>query len=239
MTKLTKILASLLVMAMAFTSANAGKVYVGTNSNFAPFEFKKGNEIVGFDMDLIAAVAKEAKIEIEIKDMSFDGLLPALQMKKIDMVMSGMTATDDRRKSVAFSDAYYATSQVVLTQSDAEDLASFDDLKGKKVGVPLGTTSDVLTTKIEGVEMVRYKQAYMAILNLNNKKIDAVVLDKEQAHGFIAQNKHLKINSAKAGEEEYSMAVTKDNKELLEKLNTALKTVKENGTYDKLIKKWF
>ena len=239
MRKFTKVLMAMLLMATVATTANAGKVYVGTNSNFAPFEFKKGSEIVGFDMDLIRAVAKASNIEIEIKDMSFDGLLPALQMKKIDMVMSGMTATDDRRKSVDFSDAYYETSQVVLTQKDAEDIATFDDLKGKKVGVPLGTTSDVLVTKVEGAEIIRYKQAYMAILNLNNKKVDAVVIDKEQAHGFMEQNKHLKISSAKAGEEEYSMAVGKGNKELLEKLNAGLKTVKENGTYDKLIKKWF
>ncbi|SFZ97524.1 Amino acid-binding protein [hydrothermal vent metagenome] len=239
MNKITKILMAMIFVFTAATTANAGKVYVGTNSSFAPFEYKKGGEIVGFDMDLIKAIADVAKIEIEIKDMSFDGLLPALQMKKIDMVMSGMTATDDRRKSVDFSNPYYSTSQVVLTQKDAEDIASFDDLKGKKVGVPLGTTSDVLVTKVEGTDIVRYKQAYMAILNLNNKKVDAVVLDKEQAHGFIEQNKHLKINTAKAGEEEYSMAVGKGNKELLEKLNAALKVLKENGTYDKLIKKWF
>ena len=239
MKKFTKMLMAMLFVATLVTAANAGKIYVGTNSSFAPFEFKKGNEIVGFDMDLIKAVAAEAKIEIVIKDMSFDGLLPALQMKKIDMVMSGMTATDDRRKSVDFSDAYYSTSQVIIGDNNAEDIATFDELKGKKIGVPLGTTSDVLVTKIEGIEIVRYKQAYMAILNLNNKKLDAVVLDKEQAHKFIEQNKHLKINSAKAGEEEYSMAVRKGNKELVEKLNAALKVLRENGTYDKLIKKWF
>jgi len=239
MKKLTKIIMAVLFSALVVTGANAGKVYVGTNSSFAPFEFKKGNEIVGFDMDLIKAIAKEAGIEIEIKDMSFDGLLPALQMKKIDMIMSGMTATESRRKSVDFSEPYYETSQVVITEKTAADIKDFADLKGKKVGVPLGTTSDVLTTKIKGTDIVRYKQAYMAILNLNKKKLDAVVIDKEQAKGFMKQNEHLHINTAKAGQEEYSMAVGKGNKALLDKLNAALKTIKENGTYDELIKKWF
>lgn len=215
------------------------KVYVGTNAEFAPFEYLEDGKTVGFDMDLMAAISKEIGIEIEIKDMAFDGLLPALQAKKIDMIIAGMTATEERKKAVNFSETYYKANQVIITAEKAEDIANFEGLKGKKVGVILGFTGDVVVSKIKGVETKKYNAGYAAIMDLKEGKIDAVVLDGEPAKNFVKNNEGIKITSAEGEKEEYAMAVSKDNEELLKKINIALTTLKGNGTYDKLLKKWF
>jgi len=215
------------------------KVYVGTNAEFAPFEYLEDGKTVGFDMDLMDAISKEIGIEIEIKDMAFDGLLPALQAKKVDMIIAGMTATEERKKAVNFSETYYKANQVIITAEDSEDIANFKALKGKKVGVILGFTGDVVVSEIEGVEAKKYNAGYAAIMELKEGKIDAVVLDGEPAKNFVKNNEGIKITSAEGEKEEYAMAVSKDNEELLAKINTALTTLKGNGTYDKLLKKWF
>ncbi|MEI6856930.1 basic amino acid ABC transporter substrate-binding protein [Psychrilyobacter sp.] len=215
------------------------KIYVGTNAEFAPFEYLENGKTVGFDMDLMAEISKEIGIEVEIKDMAFDGLLPALQAKKVDMIIAGMTATEERKKAVNFSETYYKANQVIIIAEGAEDISNFEELKGKKVGVILGFTGDVVVSEIDGVEVKKYNAGYVAIMDLKEGKIDAVVLDGEPAKNFVKNNEGIKITSAEGEKEEYAMAVSKDNAELLEKINTALTTLKENGTYDKLLKKWF
>lgn len=215
------------------------KIFVGTNAEFAPFEYLEDGKTVGFDMDLIAAISKEIGVEMEIKDMSFDGLLPALQANKVDMIIAGMTATEERKKAVNFSEAYYKANQVIITGEDAEDISKFEGLKGKKVGVILGFTGDIVASEIDGVDVKKYNAGYASIMDLKAGKIDAVVLDGEPAKNFVKNNKGIKITSATGEKEEYAMAVSKDNPELLEKINTALVTLKEDGTYDELLKKWF
>lgn len=215
------------------------KIFVGTNAEFAPFEYLEDGKIVGFDMDLMAAISKETGIEMEIKDMSFDGLLPALQAKKVDMVIAGMTATDERKKAVNFSEAYYMANQVIITATDADDISNFEGLKGKKVGVILGFTGDIVASEIDGVDVKKYNAGYAAIMDLKAGKIDAVVLDGEPAKNFVKNNEGLKIASAEGEKEEYAIAVSKEKEELLENINAALVTLKENGTYDELLKKWF
>ena len=215
------------------------KVYVGTNSEFAPFEFLEDGKIVGFDMDIIAEISKETGIEMELKDMSFDGLLPALQAKKIDMIIAGMTATEERKKAVNFSESYYMANQVIITAEDADDIPNFEGLKGKKVGVMLGFTGDVVVSEIEGVEGKKYNAGYAAIMDLKAGKLDAVVLDGEPAKNFVDNNKGIKITSAAGEKEEYAIAVSKEKEELLKEINDALAKMKKNGTYDKLLKKWF
>ncbi len=215
------------------------KIYVGTNAEFAPFEYLENGKTVGFDMDLMAEISKEIGIEMEIKDMAFDGLLPALQAKKVDMIIAGMTATEERKKAVNFSETYYKANQVIITAEDADDISNFEGLKGKKVGVILGFTGDVVVSEIAGVEVKKYNAGYAAIMDLKEGKIDAVVLDGEPAKNFVKNNEGIKITSAEGEKEEYAMAVSKDNADLLKKINTALTTLKENGTYDKLLKKWF
>ncbi len=214
-------------------------VYVGTNAEFPPFEYLEEGEIVGFDMDLINEISKDQGLEIQIQDMSFDGLLPALQTKKIDIVIAGMTATDERKKSVNFSESYYTASQVIIVKDSDTEISGFDSLKGKKVGVMLGFTGDVVVSEMEGVESKKYNAAYAAIMDLKNDKVDAVVLDSEPATNFVSGNAGIKVVEGEAEKEEYAIAVRKEDGELLDKLNSGLKNLKSSGKYEELIKKHF
>ncbi|MBZ4684160.1 MAG: arginine/lysine/histidine transporter system substrate-binding protein [Fusobacteriaceae bacterium] len=234
---------TLVVLATLFLvgcGGNTEKTYVvGTNAEFPPFEYMEGDKIVGFDIELIELLSKEAGIKYEIKDMSFDGLLPALQTKKIDLVVSGMTATEERKKTVNFTKSYYSTSQVIIVREDENNIKSFDDLKGKKAGVMLGFTGDLIVSDIEGVNVKKYNASYAAILDLKANKIDAVVLDSEPAKNYVKQNKGIKVIEGVSVTEEYAIALRKEDKELLEKLNKAFDTIKSNGEYKKLYDKYF
>lgn len=242
-----KILGTLLAVVMLFSMAACGEkkaeekkvIYVGTNAEFPPFEYMEEGKITGFDMDLIKEIAKEMGTEIKIEDMTFDGLLPALQAKKVDVVIAGMTANDERRKAVSFTAPYYTASQVIVVKDGDNSVKSFDDLKGKKVGVMLGFTGDLVVSEIEGVTVERYNASYAGIMALQADKVDAVVLDSEPAKNFVSKNDGLAIAEADAAKEEYAIAVRKEDKELLEKLEKALKSVKENGKYEELLKKYF
>lgn len=214
-------------------------VYVGTNAEFAPFEYLEKNKVVGFDIDLLDAISKETGLEFKVQDMAFDGLLPALQTKKVDMVIAGMSATPERKKAVAFSKPYFKAKQVVITKGVDKSLKSFKDLSGKKVGVMLGFTGDTVVSEIKGVKVERFNASYAAIMALSQNKIDAVVLDSEPAKKYTANNKQLIIASIPAEEEDYAIAVRKNDKELLDKINAALDKIKANGEYDKLLKKYF
>ncbi len=242
-----KILNLLLVVTMILSLAACGGkkeeenkiIYVGTNAEFPPFEYLEEGKITGFDMDLINEMAKEMGTEIKIEDMAFDGLLPALQAKKVDVVIAGMTANEERKKAVSFTAPYYTASQVIVVKEGDNSIRSFEDLKGKKVGVMLGFTGDLVVSEIEGVTVERYNAAYAGIMALQADKVDAVVLDSEPASNFVAKNKGLAIAEADAAEEEYAIAVRKEDNELLEKLEKALKSVKEKGIYEELLKKYF
>lgn len=240
MKKIVKLL-SLSVMFVLFSLSLLAKeiIYVGTNAEFAPFEYLEKNEIVGFDIDLLNAISKVSDMEFKIKDMAFDGLLPALQTKKVDLVIAGMTATPEREKTVLFSKSYFTAKQVVITKGEDKSLKSFDDLSGKKVGVMLGFTGDTVVSEIKGVKIERFNAAYAAIMALVQGKLDAVVLDSEPAKKYTANNKQLMIANIPAEEEEYAIAVRKNDKKLIEKINKAIETIKNNGEYDKILKKYF
>ncbi|WP_297208205.1 basic amino acid ABC transporter substrate-binding protein [uncultured Brachyspira sp.] len=217
------------------------KLYVGTNAEFEPFEYRDGDKIVGFDVDLITEIAKLIGVEIEFKDMKFDGLLPALESKNIDIIVAGMTATDERRKFVNFSDPYYESQQTILVHKDNRDIYGFDSLQGKNVGVVLGYTGDLAVSEMSNVNVQRYGATSEAIIALKSKKVDAVVLDSEPAKQYFDKNNDLKlvISLTDSVKEEYAIAMRKEDTELLAKVNEALQTIKDNGTYDALISKYF
>ena len=215
------------------------KLYVGTNAEFEPFEYREGNNIVGFDIDLINEIAKLIGAEIEVVDMQFDGLLPALEAKKIDLIVAGMTATEERKQFVNFSEPYYNSKQSIVVLSNNTDISSFDNFAGKKVGVVLGYTGDILVSEMTNVEVQKFNATSETILALKSQKVDAVVLDYEPAKNYVAQNSELKLIETDSATEEYSIAMRKDDTELLTKVNDALKTINENGTYETLINKYF
>lgn len=213
-------------------------LYVGTNAEFAPFEYLEKGKVTGFDMELMNALAKEMKMDVKIENMAFDGLLPALQMKKVDVVIAGMTETPERKKAVSFTKPYFKAKQVIITKK-GKDIKDFKELSGKKVGVMLGFTGDAVVSDIKGAKVQRFDATYSAVMALEKGKVDAVVADSEPAKKYIASYKDLAIASAKAEEEDYAIAVRKNDKALLDNLNKALVKVKSNGTYDTLLKKYF
>lgn len=234
-----KLLLAVLVFAMGITAFGKDKDvwYVGTNPEFQPFEYMENGKIVGFDVELIEAIASLNGKKIEWKSMAFDGLLPALQSKKLDVIIAGMTATDERKKFVNFSDTYFESNQMILVNKENTAIDSFEKLAGNSVGVVLGYTGDIAVSAIEGAKVTRYNGAAEAIIALKAKKVEAVVLDSEPAKQYAKQNPELAvINVAK---EQYAIAIGKDDTALVEMINQGLKTIKENGTYDKLLDKYF
>ena len=215
------------------------KLYVGTNAEFEPFEYREGGNIVGFDIELIGEISKLINKDIEVEDMAFDGLLPALQTKKIDLIIAGMTATEERKKFVNFSESYYKSQQAIVVNNDENGINTFDNLVGKDVGVVLGYTGDIIVSEMANVKVQRYNATSEAIMALKSKKVQAVVLDYEPAKNYSAQNPELKLIETDSQSEEYAIAIRKEDTQLLNDINKALATLKENGTYDALLNKYF
>ena len=234
--------AVLLSLVLIFTISCGKKeeiLYVGTNAEFQPFEYLEDGEIVGFDIDLINEIAKIIDMKIEVKNLAFDGLIPALQAKKVDLIIAGMSATEERKQFVNFTEAYYTSKQAIIVSKDNTTIVTFDDLVGKNVGVVLGFTGDIAVTDIKEIDVQRYNGSSEAILALKANKIDAVVLDSEPAYNYSLQNTELKMLDTNLAEETYAIALGIDDTELLEKINKALQTLKANGTYEILHAKYF
>ena len=154
-----------------------------------------------------------------IQNLGFDGLIPALQGKQVDVVISGMTINDDRKQNVLFSDPYYDSGLTMVVREDEQSIQKFQDLKGKKVAVQIGTTSAEEVKKIEGVEVKELNTPADCFMELKAGGVDAV--------------------PEKLTAEQYGIAIGKDNTELQQKINDALKKLHENGEYDKIFAKWF
>ncbi len=237
----TKIMSLLVVLlAISCAKSNPETLIVGTNAEFPPFEYLADGEIVGFDVDLIQAVAKELGKDIQIENLSWEGLLPALQSKKVDLIIAGMTATEDRKKVVNFSDTYYvAEEQMIVLHQDTSDINSVEDLIGKKVGVVLGFTGDIFVSDLDGVNIERYNGASQAIIDIQNGKIDAMVLDNQPAQNYVKNANNLKAIAGNNTQEEYSIAIRQEDKALLADVNAALIKVKASGAYDAILNKYF
>lgn len=220
-------------------SKTTDQIIMGTNAEFKPFEYRDGNEIVGFDVDISKKIAEKLGKELKIEDMEFGGLLAALESGKIDFVAAGMTNNPERAKQVDFSNPYYVSSQLITVRVDNTDINSGDDLVGKKIGVQLGTTGESVAREIEGAEVVSFDKGAMALVDLANEKVDAVVLDAEPTRNYTADNKDLKVLDQKLTEEEYSIAVPKGNQDLLNAINETLEEIKANGEYDAMFTKYF
>ena len=219
--------------------AAGGKLIMATNAEFPPYEYHDGDAVVGIDAEIAKAIADELGMELEIEDIAFDSIIPEIVSGKADMGLAGMTVTEDRMQSVDFSDTYAKASQKIIVTEDSE-IASPDDLKGVIVGVQLGTTGDIYVSDLEadGTTVERYNKGFEAVQALSQGKIDAVVIDGEPAKTFVAETQGLKILDESFTDEEYAIAVKKGNTELLEKINGALKTLKDNGTLDEIVAKY-
>lgn len=219
-------------------------IVMGTNATFPPFEEVKGDEVVGFDIELSKLIAEKLGKELKVEDMEFDQLLGAVSGGKIDFVAAGMTATEKRAKQVDFSDAYFQSKQVILVKEDDSAIQTAKDLEGKQVGVQLGTTGDLFVRGYEGdngetINVVQFDKGAMAVADLSIGKIDAVVLDEQPAKKIVANYEGVKLIEAPFIDESYAIAVKKGNTELANTINEVLAEIKADGTYDKLYAEYF
>ena len=217
-----------------------GVLNVGTNAEFPPFEFVGDDgEPDGFDMALIKAIGEKMGVDVAVENMEFDSLVASIG-NKIDVAIAGMTITDERKNAVDFSDEYYEAVQYVIVSADS-DITSAEDLKGKNIGVQLGTTGDFIVEDIEGATAAQYNKAVDAVNDLRNRRVDAVIIDKNPAQVFGEQFKdEVKLYDGESPEfgfekEYYAIALPKGDAELAKSINDALAELKEDGTFDELV----
>lgn len=217
---------------------NSNYIVMGTNVGFKPFEYQEKGEIVGFDIELAEEIAKDMGKELKISDMSFDGLLPALESGQVDMVIAGMTTTDERRENVLFSDPYFTASQKIIVKKNSSIRNKFH-LENQKIGVQIGTTGDMLSSKIDGAKKIQFPSVSSVFQELSIGAIDVAILDNEPAEQYVANFPELEILQGSLSDEHYAIAIRKTNSELLNNINKILKKIKSDGRYRKLVLKYF
>lgn len=241
-----KILALALAALMLFAFAACGKpaeepvLTMGTNAAFAPYEFvDDSGKIVGIDAEIAEAVAEKLGMKLEIKDMAFDSLITAVSSGAVDIVFAGMTVTEERKQSVNFTDSYATGVQSIIVP-EGSAIASADDLaNANKIGVQSGTTGDTYCSGDFGEEKVsRFDNGAVAVQALANGQVDCVVIDNEPAKQFVKQNAGLKILDTAYTEEDYAAAISKENTELLDKVNAAIAELKSEGKIDEIVGKY-
>lgn len=225
----------------------AQKVVMATSADYPPYEFyetaKGEGKPVGFDIDIATYITDELGYELEVKDMDFNGIIPALQSKRVDFAMSGMTPTEERKQSVDFSSIYYDAKNTIVAATGS-DYKSYKDLTGKKVGVQLGTTQqEEAKTKAEEIGDITIEPRNKVsdlIQEVKAGRIDAAIIEDTVAKGYINTNPDLVfIPIEESGELSGSAIAFPKDSELTGKFETVLQEMKENGELDKLVKKWF
>lgn len=217
--------------------AAGGTLVMATNAEFPPYEYYEDGDIVGIDVEIAKAIAAKLGMELQIEDMAFDAIIPAVTSGKADFGAAGMTVTEERQRSVEFTDTYANSNQVAIVKEDS-DITGSDALAGKIIGVQLGTTGDALATEIKDDTVERYNKGLEAVQSLTQGKIDAVVIDQATAEAFVKKTEGIKILEEKMSEEEYAIAIKKGNMELVEKMNEAIKELKEEGKIDEIVAKY-
>ncbi len=228
-------------------NTEGGVLRMGTNATFPPYEYMdENNEVAGIDAEIAAAIADKLGMELDITDMAFESLIPALQAGTIDIVLAGMTVDPERAEQVNFTDTYATGVQVVIVPENSdiapvenEEGAMEVDLTGKTIGVQTGTTGDLYCTDDYGQEFVKqFDNGPLAVAALMNGQVDCVVIDNEPAKNYVAANEGLTILDTAFANEDYAAAIAKDNTELFEQVNTAIQELKADGTIQTIIEKY-
>ena len=221
------------------TTVMAGKLTMATNATFPPYEMTTDSgDIEGIDVDTAKAIAEKLGLELQIDDMDFDAALLSVQQGKADIAMAGITVTDERKAVMAFSDSYATGIQSIIVPEGA-DIASPDDLAGKKIGTQRGTTGYIYCTDDFGEDsVVAYDNGLTAVQALNNGQVDAVVIDNAPAKEYVAANPGLKVLETSYAEEDYAIGMNKDNTALVEAVNAALEELKADGTLQSIVDKY-
>ena len=221
------------------STVEPGKLIMSTNAAFPPYEMTTDSgEFEGIDIETAQAIADKLGLELQIDDMDFDAALLAVQQGKSDMVMAGVTVTDERQNVMDFTDSYATGIQSIIVKEDS-DIASVDDLAGKKIGTQRGTTGYLYCSDDFGDEnVVAYDDGLTAVQMLNNGQVDCVVIDNAPAKEFVAANPGLKLLDTAYVEEDYAIGVGKGNTELKDAINTALEELKADGTLQSIVDKY-
>ena len=221
------------------STVEPGKLIMSTNAAFPPYEMTTDSgEFEGIDIETAQAIADKLGLELQIDDMDFDAALLAVQQGKSDMVMAGVTVTDERQNVMDFTDSYATGIQSIIVKEDS-DIASGEDLAGKKIGTQRGTTGYLYCSDDFGDEnVVAYDDGLTAVQMLNNGQVDCVVIDNAPAKEFIAANPGLKLLDTAYVEESYAIGIGKGNTELKDAINTALEELKADGTLQAIVDKY-
>lgn len=244
MKKLLLVLLSLMYLAPIFAGGqDDGKIVFACDATWPPMEFvDESGEIVGFDMDLLAALAEEAGFEYEVKNTNWDGIFAGLANGAYDAILSSVTITEERLQAMNFTAPYINAGQILIVGAGTTGVSTLEDMKGKSVGVQQGTTGDFAVEAVEGIDRRAYDDIGLAIEDLLNGNIDGAVCDSPLAADYVMNNENykgkLKIVGKPFTEEVLGIAVQLDDEELLNTLNMALAKVIDSGKRDQLIAKW-
>ena len=226
------------------TTVTPGKLTMSTNAAFPPYEMTADDgSFEGIDVEVAEAIADKLGLELQIDDMDFDAALLAAQNGKSDMVMAGVTVTEERQTVMDFSNTYATGIQVVIVPEDS-DIASIEDMTGKMIGVQRGTTGDLYcSASVEdggfGEEHVTpYDNGLTAVQALQNGQVDCVVIDNAPAQEFVKANPGLKILDTEYANEDYAIGVAKGNTQLLDAINGALEELEADGTLQSIVDKY-
>ena len=228
------------------TTVTEGKLTMSTNATFPPYEMLADDgSFEGIDVEVAGAIAEKLGLELQIDDMSFDAALLAVQgdSPKADIVIAGVTVTEDRQLVMNFSDSYATGIQVVIVK-EGSDIKSIDDLEGKKIGTQMGTTgyiycSDTPENGGYGEEnVIAYDSGITAVQALVNGQVDCVVIDNEPAQAYVKANAGLSILDTEFTNEDYAIGMNKGNACLLAAVNAAMAELKADGTFQKIVDKY-
>ncbi len=245
MRSMKKIILSICMLFVAIQApkASAETIVVAADATWPPFEMLDENKnVVGYAIDYITAVAKEAGYDVEVRNTAWDGIFAALGAGQCDVIASSVTITPERQKAMSFTDPYFENFQALVVAEDS-DMKTFADLDGKTVGGQIGTTGMLFLPKLSpNAKAKSYDEVGLAIEDLKNGRIDAVVCDENVAYFYAEKNpdyeKFMKIIDKSVEAEQFGFAVKKNDKELLENLNAGIKKIKESGQADAILQKW-
>jgi polar amino acid transport system substrate-binding protein len=226
----------------ACSQADENALVVATDATFPPFEYidEATKDIVGFDMDLMDAIAERAGLEINYQNVSWDPLLAGMADCQYDMAISAMTITADRAEAFSFSDPYINAGQIVVVGINNDTIGGPDDLVGTTIGAQLGTTGAMEAEAIAESSVKVYDTYELAFLDLANGQIDAVIADYPTAVAFVNQNAaRLQVVGEVFTDESYGIAFCKGNDALIDQVNAALAELQAEGFIDQLVITWY
>lgn len=216
---------------------------VALDASYKPMEWQENGEVVGFDADLIKAIAKAMNKEVQLKNIGWDDIFDKLYAGEYDVIISSVSISDERKKSMLFTDSYYDSMPMILTTKN-QGIKTAKDLSNKKVAVQKGTTGDELISKnIASVKLVKFDTADLALNSFANKEVDAVVADAPVLLDFAKQKANPEYEAVKDesifAKEQFGIAASKENQKLISDINKALAEIKANGEYQKIYNKYF